>query len=155
MKGLRTRELRVVLWTAIILLTASASVLAANEGTCSNASLQGTYAFTESGNIVGIGPVAVGGAFEADGQGNLVTSDTVSLNGEISEEHLNFTYEVKSDCSGKASSAPGQEPAHFNFVLIRDGAEAMGIHTDSGTTLLLSAKKLSGKGNGGDSDQKP
>jgi hypothetical protein len=112
---------------------------------CTNATLHGSYAFTESGTIVDIGPVAVAGAFQADGHGNLTANDTVSLNGEIVQESLNFTYQVNPDCTGSASSAPNQEPANFNFVIINFGEEVTGIHTDPGTTLILKAKQQFGK----------
>jgi hypothetical protein len=108
---------------------------------CSKATLHGSYAFTESGTIVDIGPVAVAGVFQADGNGNLIANDTVSLDGEIVQETLNFTYQVNADCTGSASSVPGQEPAHFNFVIVNFGEEVTGIHTGPGTTLILKAKQ--------------
>jgi hypothetical protein len=120
---------------------APVSGFADGKNTCSNATLHGSYAFTESGTIVDIGPVAVAGVFQADGNGNLVANDTVSLNGEIIQETLNFTYQVNPDCTGAASSAANQEPAHFNFVIINLGEEVTGIHTDPGTTLILKAKQ--------------
>jgi hypothetical protein len=128
--------------------------LADGKRACSNATLHGSYAFTESGTIMDIGPVAVAGVFQADGKGNLTTEDTVSLNGDIIQrEKLNFTYEVKSDCTGTASSAPGQQPAHFNFVIIDYGRQAIGIHTDPGTTLILKAKQQFGKNAGPESEE--
>jgi hypothetical protein len=123
-----------------------------NGGPCSNATLRGGYAFTESGSILGIGPVAVAGVFKADGQGNLTATDTVSLNGEITSENLNFTYQVNPDCTGNASSAPDQEPAHFNFVIVNFGERVTGIHTDPGTTLILKARQQFGKNSGADTD---
>jgi hypothetical protein len=62
---------------------APASGFADASKACSNATPHGSYAFTESGTIVGIGPVAVVGVFQADGNGRLTTSDTVSVNGEV------------------------------------------------------------------------
>ena len=122
-----------VLVSAVLLAQywAPVSGLADGKNTCSNATLHGSYAFTESGTIVDIGPVAVAGVFQADRNGNLVANDPVSLNGEIVQETLNFTYQVNLDCTGAASSAPGQEPAHFNFVIINFGEEVTGIHTDT------------------------
>ena len=125
-------------WTA-------ASALAASKTACSNATLNGAYAFTESGTILGIGPVAVAGVLQSDGKGKINAVDTVSLNGQINMESLNFNYQVNADCTGSAASAPGQEPAHFNFVLINGGEQVIGIHTDSGTTLILKAKLQFGK----------
>jgi hypothetical protein len=94
-------------WAALVGLSLiSISALADDSEPCSNATLRGSYAFTESGSIVGIGPVALAGVFKADGQGNITATATVSLNGEIISENLNFTYQVNPDCTGSASSAP-------------------------------------------------
>ena len=146
--------------TPVIALTAlivqcwtPVSGLADGKRACSNATLHGNYAFTESGTILDIGPVAVAGVFEADGKGNLTAADTVSLNGEINQEKPNFTYQVNPDCTGAASSAPGQEPAHFSFVIIDRGAQVIGIHTDPGTTLILKAKRQFGKNAGPESEE--
>jgi hypothetical protein len=136
----------VIAWAALVFLSLmSISALADDSQPCSNATLHGSYAFTESGSIVGIGPVAVAGVFKADGKGSLMATDTVSLNGEIISENLNFTYQVNTDCTGGASSVPGQEPAHFNFVIVNFGQRVMGIHTDPGTTLILKARQQFGK----------
>jgi len=143
-----TKEsLRTLVLGSVVLLAqcwAPISAWANAKNACTNSTLHGSYAFTESGSIVGIGSVAVAGVFEADGNGNLTTNDTVSLSGEIIQESLNFTYQVNSDCTGSASSAPKQEPAHFNFVIINFGEEVTGIHTDPGTTLILKAKQQFG-----------
>jgi len=135
----------VIAWATVVVLSLmSISARADNGGPCSNATLRGSYAFTESGSIVGIGPVAVAGVFKADGQGNLTATDTVSLNGEIISENLNFSYQVNPDCTGSASSAPGQEPAHFDFVIVNFGERVTGSHTDPGTTLILNARQQFG-----------
>ena len=60
----------------------------------------------------------------------------------------NFAYEVKPDCTRTASSALGQQPAHFSFVIINRGEQVIGIHTDPGTTLILKAKRQFGKNAG-------
>jgi hypothetical protein len=141
------RSLRILLMASTLLAIQGlipAPGLAAGKTACSNATLHGSYAFTESGTIVDIGPAAVAGVFKADGEGRLTAEDTVSLNGEISQENLKFAYQVNSDCTGSASSAPGEESAHFNFVIINDGAQVIGIHTDPGTTLILKAQQQFG-----------
>ena len=141
---MKQASLRTLVLASAVLLAqycAPVSGYAEANHACTNATLRGSYAFTESGSIVDIGPVAVAGVFQADGNGNLVANDTVSLSGEIVQESLNFTYQVNSDCTGSASSAPNQEPAHFNFVIINFGEEVTGIHTDPGTTLILKAKQ--------------
>lgn len=139
----------VIAWMALMVQSWTAVPARADgNGSCSNATLHGSYAFTESGTILDIGPVAVVGVFQADGKGNLTVVDTVSLNGEIIQENLNFTYRVNPDCTGAASSAPGQEPAHFSFVIINYGERVTGIHTDPGTTLILKARQQFGKNAG-------
>jgi hypothetical protein len=127
--------------------------LADGKRACSNATLHGSYAFTESGTILDIGPVAVAGVIEADGNGKLTAADTVSLNGEVIQGDLDFTYQVNPNCTGTASSVPGQEPAHFNVVLVNRGEQVVGIHTDRGTTLILKAKRQFGKNRGAEPEE--
>ncbi|MGO8786891.1 MAG: hypothetical protein ACLQVL_05840, partial [Terriglobia bacterium] len=136
------------LTAVIVQCWAPVSGLADGKRPCSNATLHTRYAFTESGTILDICPVAVAGVFQADGKGNLTAADTVSLNGQIIQESLNFTYQVNPDCTGTASSAPGQEPAHFSFTIINYGEQLLGIHTDPGTTLMLKAKRQFAKDEG-------
>jgi hypothetical protein len=140
----KTRTVLIASIVLLVLCWIPASALAEGKTTCSNATLTGAYAFTESGFITGIGPVAVAGVLESDGKGKINATDTVSLNGQINEETLSFNYQVNGDCTGSAASAPGQEPAHFNFVLINNGEQVVGIHTDTGTTLILKGKQQFG-----------
>ena len=93
------------------------------------------------------------GVFQADGKCTLTTSDTVTLNGEIIQENLNFNYQVSPDCTGSASSDPGQEAAHFNFAIITGGARVIGIHSDPGTALILKAKQQFDRKAGEESEQ--
>jgi hypothetical protein len=148
------RTLVIVLTALMVQCWTPASGLADGKRACSNATLHGSYAFTESGTIQEIGPVAVAGVFQADGKGSLTTADTVSLNGEIIQEKLDFSYQVNPDCTGTASSAPSQEPAHFSFVIIHRGEQVIGIHTDQGTTLILKARQQFGR-NAGVESQEP
>jgi hypothetical protein len=147
------RTLVIALAAVIVQCWTPVSGLADGKRPCSNTTVHGSYAFTESGSILDIGPVAVAGVFQADGKGNLTTADTVSLNGQIIQENLNFTYQVNPDCTGSASSVPGQEPAHFNFVIINRGEQLVGIHTDPGTTLILKARQQFGKDAGAEAEE--
>jgi hypothetical protein len=149
------RTLVIALTAFIVQCWTPVSGLADGKRACSNATLHGDYAFTQSGTNLDIGPVAVAGVFRADGKGNLTAGDTVSLNGEINQEKLNFAYQVNIDCTGTgtASSAPGQEPAHFSFVIIDRGAQVIGIHTDPWATLILRAKRQFGKNAGPESEE--
>jgi hypothetical protein len=135
-------------WVTALLVAGCTSGIAAGHPACTNATLRGRYAFKESGTVVdpaGVTvPVAIAGVFTSDGAGNLVAADTVSTGGQIQQEQLSFTYQVHPDCTGSAStpaSTPPEQQIHFNFVIIGNGREAVGIQTDPGTTLLLSAKK--------------
>jgi hypothetical protein len=145
------RSLLILAATLIVQCWTPVNGLAEDRRPCSNATLRGNYVFSETGTVIDVGPVAVAGVFQADGKGNIVTTDTVGLNGEIVQESLNFTYQVNPDCTGSASSLPGQEPAHYNFAIINLGEQITGIHTDPGTTLIIKAKKQFGKH--GDSDR--
>jgi len=68
---------------------------------CSLAHAAGTYAFSDSGTVVGVGPRAFVGVFTLDGKGNLLNgSGTSSLNGTIYNETFSGPYTVNSNCTG-------------------------------------------------------
>lgn len=86
------------------------SVTATAQAACSLARAAGTYGFSDSGTIVGVGPRVAAGIFTLDTAGNLLNGKaTSSLNGTIAEETFSGTYTVNSDCTGT-----------FNNIELRD-----------------------------------
>lgn len=81
-------------------LGATGTSHANDSGHCSRASVAGKWAFTTTGSIPGIGPVAAVGSFTADASGNLEGSQARSLNGDVADETFTGTATVNPDCTG-------------------------------------------------------
>lgn len=106
----------------------------ANKG-CSNASLQGTFAYSVTGAFVAapapLGPYAEVGAQTFDGNGSTSASGMSSTNGSISPANSAGTYTVNSDCTGTFTLqiAPGIA-AHYFFVIANSGSEYHAVCLD-------------------------
>jgi hypothetical protein len=115
---------------------------------CSNATLNGVYAFSLSGwnttppktapqgkpNI----PAAGVGLATFDGAGNWSTSFTFSKDGDISSVSgaEGNTYSVNSDCTGALAGV-----ADFAIVVRGSGSKLSGVETDAGTASTIEMKK--------------
>jgi len=88
--------------TLVVIITLTLSMAAAAQASshCSLASSAGKWAFTINGNIPAIGPTAAIGEFTQDAHGNIVGTETGSLNGEVADDQLIGTAKVNPDCSG-------------------------------------------------------
>ena|SRR5438128_8666028 len=71
--------------------------------TCSNAAAAGKWGFTTNGTIIGVGPVGAVGRFTQDAAGNLVGTQTRSLNGAVADESLTGNVTVQPDCTATAT----------------------------------------------------
>jgi hypothetical protein len=93
---------------------------------CSNTSLRGSFAYTETGSLVAapapIGPYAEVGVQTFDGNGNTTVTGMSSTNGTASPADQTGTYTVNSDCTGTfmLQIAPGVT-VHFFFAISNDG----------------------------------
>jgi hypothetical protein len=68
---------------------------------CSLARAAGTYALTDTGTVVGVGPRSAVGIWTMDAAGNVTNGKgTSSLNGTIFHETFSGTYTVDPDCTG-------------------------------------------------------
>jgi len=115
---------------------------------CSNATLNGTFGYTNTGFIVAppalAGPFAGVGIQNFDGQGNTTASATVSQNGNILRVTVTGgTYTVNSDCTGSMTFliSPVNVTTHVDFVIVRGGAEFRAINTGSGAAITTVGKK--------------
>ena len=98
-----------------------------------NATLQGTYMVTGTGNIVGLGPVSAVGTITYDGKGNSTNTFTVSADGAISRGvTVTGPYTVNPDCTGSLVQSDG---SHYDFVVNPDGSTVFWIETDDGTVI--------------------
>jgi|SRR5215469_14067737 len=86
--------------TLVMSLTATAQA----GGPCSFARAAGTYGFSNSGTVFGVGPRVAEGVFTLDAAGNVLNGKfTQSLNGSITRGTFSRTYTVNSDCTGTLS----------------------------------------------------
>lgn len=80
---------------------------------CSNASLNGSYAFSFQGtlhtppNPAVVAQAAISGVINYDGNGKMTSTRTKSINGVIEVGKNEGTYSVNSDCSGSATFNDG------------------------------------------------
>jgi hypothetical protein len=109
---------------------------------CSNATLKGTYAHTASGFEVAppaiAGPIVGVGTDTFDGNGNVTTAATISLNGNILPLKATGTYSVNPDCTG-TYTIPG---TRLTFVIIDSGNEIRAICIDPGVVLSHTLRRL-------------
>jgi hypothetical protein len=99
----------VIVFVVTLLLSMEATAQFVNPA-CSLARAAGTYGFSTSGTVIGVGPRMSEGIFTLDAAGNLLNGRaTSSLNGAIAHETFSATYTVNSDCTGT-----------FNNLQIRD-----------------------------------
>jgi len=84
-----------------VTLVMSAAAPAHAGGPCSLSRAAGTWGFTDSGTVVGVGPRLAVGILTLDSAGNVLNgAATSSLNGAIASETFSGTYTVNPDCTG-------------------------------------------------------
>jgi hypothetical protein len=111
-------------------------------GSCSDASLKGTVAFSCSGTVgitstsAGV-PAAGAGIFTFDGKGGGSGTQTVVADGAIFVGPLapfTGTYTVNPDCTASATFSPAGAPmTHFDIAIFKTGF--FGVETDAGTVV--------------------
>jgi len=115
---------------------------------CSNASLQGTYAYTGTGVIVTpaalAGPFAEVGTQTFDGQGHTTATATASQNGNIVQLTITGTYTVSPDCTGTLTLqvAPIGITVPVFIVIDSTGNEFQAIETSPGVVITRIGHKL-------------
>jgi hypothetical protein len=115
---------------------------------CSNASLQGSFGFTNTGTNIALppplaGPIAQIGRQTFDGRGNTDATATLSANGNIVRVTVQGTYVVNPDCTGSMTLyvSPFGATVLLDFVIDDDGAELRAIITDTGAIESVVFKK--------------
>lgn len=106
----------------------------ADDKGCSNLSLKGTFAYTNTGTGVAapvLGPYAEVGTQTFDGKGGTTTAGMASANGNIMQTSSTGTYTVNPDCTGTFTLpiAPGIS-AHYFFALADNGTEFQAVCLD-------------------------
>ena len=132
----------------------------AAEKECSNATLTGTFAFTNTGFFTAAaappaqaGPAAGVGVQTFDGNGGTTATMWVSVNGNISQVTIKGTYSVNPDCTGTLTLFPSivsppitVPPRQVFFVIDDDGAEFRAINTTSGDVVTTVGRRQFSKG---------
>jgi hypothetical protein len=143
----------VIACATVFVLGVAPSVQADEHKGCSNASLRGSFGFTNTGTNLALpppfaGPIAQIGRQTFDGRGNTDATATLSANGNIARVTAQGTYEVNSDCTGSMtlSISPFGTAVLLDFVIDDDGAEVRAIITDAGAVESLVFRKQFARG---------
>ena len=134
-----------IVFAAFVLSVAAAAQV--RGAACSLARAAGTYAFTTSGTVVGVGPRVSVGIITLDAAGNVTNGKaTSSLNGIVTGETFSGTYTVSSDCRTTLIAEIRDLSGNLLLTVTEDGAwddnmrEIRGVFTSAtlpnGTPLL-------------------
>jgi Flp pilus assembly protein TadG len=135
----------------LLLLTfalAASSALTAHAG-CTNATIQGTYAFTIRGTILNQdgSTLLIDGLAKTtfDGRGNLTQLDAVAVNGNVAPGWASNTgtYSVNPDCTGTFTVTNGnQPPVHLQMIVAQSGNTIHDMVTDPGFATTAEAERV-------------
>lgn len=110
--------------------------LAQGTVTCGLTGIKQTFASSAFGVIPGVARTAGVGQIILDGNGSLSGTLTWSVEGTINTAPITGTYTENADCTGTATITPtGFSTAHWNFVVVKAGAEILLIQTDANTVV--------------------
>ena len=114
----------------------------ASSDNCTLKSVKGAFGATFTGTITApeqiAGPYAAASRIVCDGKGGCHGEGTQSFNGVIVPlVDMGATYTVNPDCTGSitVNLGGGQNPIHFNFIIVNRGKELRSIQTDDGTVI--------------------
>ena len=134
----------------------------ADDQGCSNATLTGTFAYTNTGFFTAAaapplqaGPFAGVGVETFDGKGGTTATMWISINGNILEVTIKGTYSVNTDCTGTLTLVPSivsppttLPPGQVFFVIDDNGGEFRAINTISGHVITTVGRRQFSKDNG-------
>ena len=117
-----------------------------------NESIEGTYGFSASGNLINFGPAKLTGPFNSvgldtfDGHGGCtVTSFAANLPppvGPVPETTSTAcTYKVNPNGTGTKTFTFPNSVNHISFVIVNNGKEILEIQTDTGAIISGIAKR--------------
>ncbi|MEV4252454.1 hypothetical protein AB0J52_04735 [Spirillospora sp. NPDC049652] len=116
---------------------------------CSNATLKGHYIFGANGTSVPASgesvPISTGGLDYFDGKGGGTGIATFVVKSALVNDHtpITLSYNIKSDCSGKASFHLGDSSANFNVYADPSGASFVLVAIDPGNVLAGTETRVS------------
>lgn len=136
---------------SLLLLTfamAASSTLTAHAG-CTNATIQGTYAFTIHGTILNPdgSTLLIDGLARTtfDGKGNLTQLDAVAVNGNVAPGWASNTgtYSVNPDCTGTFTVTNGAQPeVHLQMIVAHSGNTIHDMVIDPGIATTAEAERV-------------
>jgi hypothetical protein len=139
---------RILLYLSVLAL-AVLSTFTAHASACSNATIQGTYAFTIRGTIFlpnGSTLLIDGIARETfDGRGNETQVDAVATNGVLTPGWRpgSGSYSVNPDCTGTQTIlVPGLPDLHLQFVVAQGGNTIHQVVIDPGIATTAEGERL-------------
>ena len=110
----------------------------AEEG-CTLVTLKGSWGFLLNGTIIGVGPIAIEGVAQLDGEGNFFRDERAVVNGNVlPPEHITGTYTVSSDCTGTTADSLGHTS---QFSIVDNRKEILSVGTDTGSVITVTLKK--------------
>src|SRR5579863_642702 len=111
-------------------------------GSCTPASLSGSYGYAISG-FDGVVPVANYGFFTSNGSGSFTGSATVSIGGTITPITFSGQYTLNAACTGTSVFQDSLGTvAHFAFTVNANGSVLEFVQTDSGTVVSGRAQPM-------------
>lgn len=147
--------------TALLIVSATvglsvAQPAQARDAACSLARAAGTYGFSTSGTVIGVGPRVSAGIITFDAAGNATGKATSSFNGNVAGETFSGTYTVSSDCRTTLTAEIRDLSGNLLLTVTEDGVwddnlrEIRGVFTSAtlpdGTPLLtvisIEARKM-------------
>ena len=154
MKRTIMRNMFTVTLTTALALGVAPTARAGEKG-CSNATLTGTFAYTNTGFFTAAaappaqaGPAASVGVETFDGNGGTTATAWVSVNGNISQVTIKGTYSVNPDCTGTLTLFPSivsppitVPPRQVFFVIDDNGNEFRAINIISGNVITTIGKR--------------
>jgi hypothetical protein len=140
----------------VVFATFGLSVAASAQARCSLARAAGTYGFSSTGTVIGVGPRVSAGIITFDAAGIATGKATSSFNGTVAGETFSGTYTVSSDCRSTLTAEIRDLSGNLLLTVTQDGVwddnmrEIRGIFTSAvlpgGTPLLtvisIEARKM-------------
>jgi hypothetical protein len=133
----------------MLALALATSPVPAAASHCSNATIQGTYAFTLHGQIFlpdGSTIVLDGLAKQTfDGKGNFTQVDAVAENGVLTPGWRpgSGTYSVSANCTGTQTiSVAGIPDVHLQFTISQSGNKIRQVVTDPGLATTAEGERV-------------
>jgi hypothetical protein len=145
MKHIAAKAVATILLSTLAVMSIATNAQA--QPSCSNATLNGSFGFTNTGTVITppLGLFAGVGRQTFDGKGNTEATATVSVNGEIYQAGITGTYRVNPDCTGSMTLSISAGDQHLinqvDFVIVSGGKEFRAINKDPGSVITTVGNK--------------